>query len=77
MENNVITIKDKNGIPVELEVLEEMSIDNNNYIILSPIGGKEAYAYKVKRIGSEDQYTSLTEGPEFQKVLQKYNSMNQ
>jgi uncharacterized protein YrzB (UPF0473 family) len=76
MENNqIITVKDEYGKDVKLEILETIEVDNNKYVIVSPIGSEEAYAYRTIEKAGEIEYISIGYGEEFEKVLEKFNSL--
>lgn len=74
---NTVKVKDEYGKDVELEIIDIFKIDNNEYAIVAPVGSNEAYAYKTVEKNGEREFESIGSGEEFQKVLEKYNSMNE
>lgn len=74
MKNNkVITVINQAGEKVDLELLDDIKMDGNEYVIVGPKESDEAYAYKSVVKNGEVEYTCLTQGKEFNKVLEKYN----
>jgi uncharacterized protein YrzB (UPF0473 family) len=78
MENvQVITVKDEYGKDVKLEIVDVVKVDSKEYVIVSPLGSEEAYAYRTIEKNGEREYISIGEGEEFRKVLEKFNSMDE
>ena len=73
--NEIITVVNENGETVELELIEAIKMDGNEYVIVGPKDSDEAYAYKSTRKDGEIEYKSIGQGAEFKKVLQKFNEM--
>jgi uncharacterized protein YrzB (UPF0473 family) len=73
--SQIITVKDEYGKDVELEIIETLEVDNNKYAIVSPINSEEAYAYRTVEKDGEIEYISIGYGEEFEKVLEKFNSL--
>jgi hypothetical protein len=73
----VIKIKDEFGKDVSLEIIEVFKIDASEYAIVSPVGSEEAYAYRTFLNNGEREFESIGDGKEFEKVLEKYNSMHE
>jgi uncharacterized protein YrzB (UPF0473 family) len=73
--NQIITVKDEYGKDVKLEIIETLEVDNNKYAIVSPIGSEEAYAYRTIEKNGEIEYISVGYGEEFERVLEKFNSL--
>lgn len=73
--NHIITVKDEYGKNVKLEIIETIEVDNNKYAIVSPIGSEEAYAYRTVEKAGEIEYISIGYGEEFERVLEKFNSL--
>lgn len=72
-QDQVITIINSQGKTEEVELIDNISLENNNYIIVSPMGSDVAYAYRTNWRNGEVEYQSLSSGPEFDKVLAEYN----
>jgi uncharacterized protein YrzB (UPF0473 family) len=74
MKNNeVITVINQDGAKVDLELIDAIKMDGNQYVIVGPKGSDEAYAYKSVVRNGETEYLSIGQGEEFKRVLQKYN----
>jgi len=71
--NEIITVMDENGQKVDLELIDAIKVDGTDYVIVGPKDSEEAYAYKSVKVGNEIEYTSIGQGAEFKKVLQKYS----
>lgn len=68
-----ITIVDEHGERRNLELIDKISLDGVNYVIVGSENSDKAYAYKAVVKNNETNYIALTEGSEFQKVLKKFN----
>lgn len=74
MKNNeTITVLTQNGEKVDLELIDAIKMDGNEYVIVGDKDSDDAYAYKSVVKDGETQYLSIGQGEEFKKVLQKYN----
>lgn len=71
--NEIITVLNENGEKVELEMIDDIKVDGIDYVIVGPKDSDEAYAYKSVLVNGEMEYTSIGQGPEFKRVLQKYS----
>ncbi|WP_010233691.1 DUF1292 domain-containing protein [Clostridium arbusti] len=71
--NKLITVLNENGEKVDLEFIDAIKMDGNEYVIVGPKDSNEAYAYKSIIKNGETTYLSIGQGEEFKKVLQKYN----
>jgi len=71
--NEIITVLNENGEKVDLELIDAIKVDGTNYVIVGPKDSDEAYAYKSALVNGEIEYTSIGQGAEFKKVLQKYS----
>ncbi len=69
----LITVENEDGEKVELEFIDTIKVDGQEYVILGPKGSNEAFAYKSITKNGETQYFAIGTGEEFQKVLEKYN----
>lgn len=68
-----ITVTNDKGQNIKLEIIETIDLNNKQYLIVAGEDSDVAYAYKPVTTNGEVEYVSLKEGPEFQKVLKKYN----
>jgi hypothetical protein len=73
MSKPFMIVENGKGEKVELELVDRINIENDNYVILSQIGTDEAFAYKVINKNGQNQYASIGAGAEFKRVLEKYN----
>jgi len=74
MKNNeVFTVLDQNGVKVDLEFIDALKLDGNEYVIAGPKESDEACAYKSIVKNGEIEYKCIGQGEEFKRVLQKYN----
>jgi len=71
--NRLISVINQKGEKVDLEFIDSIRVDGNEYVIAGPKDSNEAYAYKSIIKNGETEYLSIGEGEEFKKVLQKYN----
>ncbi|HEY8892843.1 MAG TPA: DUF1292 domain-containing protein [Clostridium sp.] len=75
--NEIITVINDNGEKVDLELIDAIKMDGNEYVIVGPKDSDEAYAYKAVLVNGETEYKSIGQGEEFKKVLQKYSENGQ
>ncbi len=74
MENNqIITVYNDKGKAIDMEFIDNIKVDGNEYVIAGPKNSDEAYAYKMVMKNGEVEYSSLGPGAEFKRVLDKYN----
>ena len=71
--NETITVVNEYGKKVDLELIDAVKVDGNEYVIVGPKDSDEAYAYKSVVKNGETEYFSIGVGQEFKKVLDKYN----
>jgi len=71
--NEIITVINQDGVKVDLELIDAIKMDGNQYVIVGPKGSDEAYAYKSVVRNGETEYLSIGQGEEFKRVLQKYS----
>lgn len=71
--NELITVVNENGEKVDLQFIDAISMDGNEYVIVGPKDSDEAYAYKAIITNGETEYLSIGKGQEFKNVLEKYN----
>lgn len=79
-ENEKFTMFDENGIEREINILYELQIKDNNYLIYS-LGSdndnENVYASKIININGEEQLIDLEDEVERQQVMNAfYQSMN-
>lgn len=75
--NETITVVNEFGKNVDLELIDAVKVDGNEYVIVGPKDSDEAYAYKTVTKNGMVEYTSLGVGAEFKKVLDKFNEHNE
>lgn len=71
--SEIITVLNENGEKVDLELIDAIKMDGNEYVIVGPKDSDEAYAYKSVLINGETEYLSIGQGQEFKKVLKKFS----
>ncbi|MBU3189845.1 DUF1292 domain-containing protein [Clostridium bowmanii] len=71
--NEIITVVNEYGKKVDLELIDAIKMDGNEYVIVGPKDSDEAYAYRSVVKNGETEYSSIGVGAEFKKVLDKYN----
>lgn len=71
--NELITVVNENGEKVDLEFIDAIKMEGNEYVIVGPKNSDEAYAYKSIIKNGETEYLSIGQGEEFKRVLQKYD----
>ena len=76
-EMNILTLTDSETMEkVELEIIEDLTIDGNHYVILSPLEEEEeAYVYKVIGEGATASYEMVEEEEEFNRVVSEYDKL--
>jgi hypothetical protein len=74
-EMNIITLTDAETMEkVELEIVEDLTIDGEHYVILAPLDEEDdAYVYKVIGEGEKASYEMVDDEAEFNKVVEEYN----
>ncbi|WP_346888257.1 DUF1292 domain-containing protein [Clostridium sp. UBA1056] len=74
-EMNIITLTDAETMEkVELEIVEDLTIDGEHYVILAPLDEEDdAYVYKVIREGEKASYEMVDDEDEFNRVVEEYN----
>lgn len=71
-----VKLMDENGQAEEFEVVEVLSIDENKYALLAPLGDEEdAYVYKVIENQDKEEYVPVEDDEEFEMVLEEYDSL--
>jgi hypothetical protein len=71
--NETISVVNEFGKKIDLELIDAVKVDGNEYVIVGPKDSNEAYAYKSVVKNGETEYFSIGKGEEFKKVLDKYN----
>ncbi len=71
--SEIITVLNENGEKVDLELIDAIKMDGNEYVIVGPKDSDEAYAYKSVLVNGETEYLSIGQGQEFKKVLKKFS----
>ena len=71
--NETITVLNEYGKKVDLELINALKMDGNEYVIVGAKDSDEAFAYRSVEKNGEIEYTSIGPGEEFKKVLDKYN----
>lgn len=76
-EMNLITLTDaETKEKVELEIVEDLTIDGNHYVILAPLEEEDdAYIYKVVGEGEKASYEMVEDEEEFNKVVAEYDKI--
>ncbi|MFZ5967870.1 MAG: DUF1292 domain-containing protein [Bacillota bacterium] len=74
-EKKIVTFKDENGAPVELEVVDTIEMEGDRYALLAPVGEEDdAFVYKIEIIDGKEEYVVVEDDDEFERVLEEYNS---
>jgi len=71
--SETITVLNEFGKKVDLELIDAIKMDGNEYVIVGPKDSEEAYAYRSVVTNGETEYSALGLGAEFKKVFDKYN----
>jgi hypothetical protein len=71
--SETITVVNEFGKKIDLELIDAVKVDGNQYVIVGPKDSDEAYAYKSVVKNGETEYFSIGVGEEFKRVLDKYN----
>lgn len=76
-EMNIITLTDAETMEkIELEIVEDLTIDGNHYVILAPLEEEDdAYIYKVVGEGDKASYEMVEDEEEFNKVVAEYDKI--
>ncbi|MPQ43276.1 DUF1292 domain-containing protein [Clostridium tarantellae] len=81
-EKQIMAFKDEEGNKVEFEViakiyLNEDTEDEKEYIILSPVEGKEddAFIFRIDNINEKIEYNLVENDEEFNEVKKQYKSL--
>lgn len=76
-EMNIITLTDAETMEkIELEIVEDLTIDGNHYVILAPLEEEDdAYIYKVVGEGDKASYEMVEDEEEFNKVVSEYDKL--
>ncbi|AHM57397.1 hypothetical protein EAL2_c21160 [Peptoclostridium acidaminophilum DSM 3953] len=71
----LIKVQDEEGNDIELELIETIELDGNEYVILAPAGQEEdAYVYKVVDSPEGKKYVAIEDEDEFERVAEEYES---
>lgn len=71
----LIKVQDEEGNDIELELIETIELDGNEYVILAPVGQEEdAYVYKVVDSPDGKKYVAIEDEDEFERVVEEYES---
>lgn len=69
-----ISVTNEYGKKVELELIDRITIENDNYVIVALPDSENATAYReMSRENGMIEYASIGSGAEFQRVLKVYN----
>lgn len=73
-EREIMAFKDESGSKVEFEVVARLQVDNQDYMILSPMeGGEEdAFAFRVDEENGKPVYNFVEDEAEFERVQSQY-----
>lgn len=75
---NIIELEDESGKKIEFEFLANMTVDENNYIVLYPVDdeGDDAGVVILKQVESssedENEYVPIEDENEAEKVFQEF-----
>lgn len=70
----VVTFLTEDGEKVEFEVIEEIEVEENKYVLLAPLGeeGDDAFVYKVIQNDDKQELIAVEDDEEFEKVMEAY-----
>lgn len=71
----VVTFLTEDGEKVEFEIIEEIELEGNKYVLLAPLGEDtdDAFVYKViKNDEEKEELIAVEDDAEFQKVMEAY-----
>jgi uncharacterized protein YrzB (UPF0473 family) len=75
-EKNIITFMGEDGKAVELQLVERLKIEEDEYVLFAPIGEEDdAYVYKVSMVDGKETYEGVEDDDEFERVLEEYESL--
>lgn len=75
---NILTVTDADTQEkVELEIVEDLTIDGMRYLLLAPLDEDtdDAYIYKVVVEDGKETYESVEDEDEFNKVVAEYDKI--
>ena len=70
-----ISVEIEAGKIENLQIIEELNIDKNHYIIASPEDSQEAYAYKTIDRKGFREFEAIGPGKEFDRLLEEFNKL--
>lgn len=73
--NNIVVLKDENGVDVEFEVIANFKVDEDEYSVLYPLGKEDEEALLFKIIsedGEEAVLEYIEDEKEFETVSKVY-----
>ncbi|GIM29578.1 hypothetical protein CPJCM30710_22440 [Clostridium polyendosporum] len=79
-EKEIMSFKDENGNKVDFEAVARIFLEEQEYLILSPLDGEQneddAYIFRVDELEDEQQELNLVEDDEeFEAVKREYKKL--
>ncbi|WP_176461647.1 DUF1292 domain-containing protein [Anaeromicrobium sediminis] len=75
-EKNIITFMGEDGKAVELQLVERLKIEDDEYVLFAPVGeDDDAYVYRVTIEDGKESYEGVEDDDEFERVLEEYESL--
>lgn len=78
MEDNILKFKDQQGNIIELELIAELYVNKNKYVVLAPLDedSEDEYIYRVDidKDGNKE-WNTIEEDKEFLEVKREYKKL--
>lgn len=74
-EKNVIKLMDEDGKKIEFEVVEELSIDEKDYLLLASLENEDedAFPVRVEENEGEKEYFFIEDDEEYERIKRAYD----
>ncbi|MBU5592810.1 DUF1292 domain-containing protein [Clostridium sp. MSJ-4] len=76
-DREIMSFKDENGNKVDFEAVARIYLEEQEYLILSPLDGKEedAFIFRVDRLEDKEELNLVEDDKEFEAVKKEYKKL--
>lgn len=76
-EKEIMSFKDEEGNKVDFEAIAKIYVEENQYLILSPVDGdkEDAFVFRVDHDGEKEVLNMVENDEEFLKVKKEYSKL--
>lgn len=76
-EKEIMSFRDENGNKVDFEPIARIFLEEQEYLILSPVDGNEedAFVFRVDMVDEKQELNLVEDDKEFEKVKKEYKNL--